>query len=304
MKRSILLLVSLFLLSVVGVDGQRRADFPYVSVPGYISNEGGVMEEWMALHFWDKYDFASCETNYEKAASREGFVAFLRVLRATSLRCSAEAVGTMMARAAVGEESYWYFLEMAEEVLYDPLSPLREDLLWEHFLRHAVGKGSPLDEVSKGRYRMLLELVCRNQRGMVATDFTYTLADGATGRLHDIEAPYTLLWFYNPGCGECARIKARIAATGYLEMLYSVGAVEVLALYPDEELEAWRGALGENPSWWITAYDKEQTIRHQNIYDLKAIPTIYLLDAQKRVVLKDPDVEVLLGVLEKMIYGE
>ncbi|MBO7300216.1 MAG: thioredoxin family protein [Tidjanibacter sp.] len=121
--------------------------------------------------------------------------------------------------------------------------------------------------------------------------------------MSDIKAPFTLIWFYNAGCGECARIKAQIEATGYLDMLHSAGILEVLALYPDGELENWRKALPENPSWWISAYDKGQVIQRQNLYDLKAIPTIYLLDAQKRVVLKDPTVEVLIGVLKRICYG-
>ena len=302
MKRSIFVLTFLFLLSALGANGQTREDFPYVTAPYYI-NDNRAAAEWMALHFWDDYDFASCESRYEPAANKRGFMTFIRTLYATSLPNATKAIDQLMKRAAVSEDSYWFFLEVAEVMLYDPASPLRDDMLWEHFVRHAVGEQSPLDEPSKSRYRTLLALVGRNQQGTVATDFTYTLANGTQGRLHKIDAPFTLLWFYNPGCGECAQTKADVVASGYLDMLHSMGAIEVLAVYADGDVAEWRKAQPEKPDWWIWAYDKGTVIQNKNLYDLKAIPTLYLLDEQKRVILKDPDVEALLGVLENILYG-
>ena len=34
-------------------------------------------------------------------------------------------------------------------------------------------------------------------------------------------------------------------------------------------------------------YDKELVIKNKNLYDLRAIPTLYLLDKNKTVLLKD-----------------
>ena len=302
MKRSIFVLIFLFVLSALGANGQTREDFPFVTAPYYLNDDRAVAE-WLALHFWDEYDFAAAGSRYSAEQNREGFVEFIRTLYATSETHAAKAINQMMGRAAVSEDSYWLFLEIAEEVLYDPQSPVRNDLLWEHFVRHAVGVQSPLDDVSRGRYRTLLAIVSRNQQGAVATDFTYTLADGSQGRMHKIASPYTVLWFYNPGCGECARTKDEILATGYLEMLHSAGAMEVLAVYPDGDVSAWRSSLDENPEWWITAYDKGEVINRESLYDLKAIPTLYLLDGQKRVILKDPTIGQFVGLLERIYYG-
>jgi hypothetical protein len=37
----------------------------------------------------------------------------------------------------------------------------------------------------------------------------------------------------------------------------------------------------------MDAYDPDRVVLDRELYDLTAIPTLYLLDAQKRVVLKD-----------------
>lgn len=300
MKRSIFVLTHLFLLSILGANAQSGEDFPYTEIPQYIYADGNAAAEWSALHFWDAYDF-SATAKYTSQANKQGFLNFIKTLYATSPKHYSLAIEAMMQRAATSEEGYWYFLEMAEVMLYDPSSPLRNDLLWEMFLRHATGNNSPLDDVSKTRYVSLFQLVSRNQQGQKATDFTYTLADGSQGRLYDLKSPFVVLFFYNPGCSECARTKAQIEASGLLDALHDKGLVEVLAIHPDEDLTEWRQRLSEMPEWWITAYDKGQKIDQERLYDLKAIPTLYLLDGEKRVLMKDPVVEGFLGVLSRLL---
>lgn len=283
-------------LSVGSVEAQVQSKFPYSKPPVELT-DGYAKMEWSALHFWDAYDFATAEVTYPLEARREGFLVFTQTLYYTSEEVVESAIEGMLNKAARSEEGYWAILEMAEEVLYDPLSPMRNDLVWELYLHHAVGDRSPLDEVSRSRYKSLLKVVSRNQMGSVATDFEYTTANGRKGRLHDISAPLTLLYFYNPGCSECRYAREQLEASGYLNMLHQRGLIKVLAVYPDGDVAEWRKYLSENPSWWITSYDKGSVITRNDLYDLKAIPTFYLLDEEKRVIMKDPSVENLVAML-------
>ena len=71
----------------------------------------------------------------------------------------------------------------------------------------------------------------------------------------------------------------------------------LLSIYPDEELDEWKKHLSEFPNEWINGYDKKFTIKEEQVYDLKAIPTLYLLDKDKTVLLKDataPAIEAYL----------
>ena len=64
----------------------------------------------------------------------------------------------------------------------------------------------------------------------------------------------------------------------------------ILAVYPDEDVEQWRAAA--YPPCMLNARDASQVINRHRLYDLKAVPPcLYLLDADKRVLLKDVTVE-------------
>ncbi len=38
---------------------------------------------------------------------------------------------------------------------------------------------------------------------------------------------------------------------------------------------------------WINSYDSTVSLKNDEIYDLKAMPALYLLDKDKKVILKD-----------------
>ena len=90
----------------------------------------------------------------------------------------------------------------------------------------------------------------------------------------------------------CRGVREQIMASPMLNQLVERGTLKVLVVYPDRDLQAWRDHLSDYPSSWINAYDKDMTITRERLYDLKAIPALYLLDREKRVMAKDcTDVE-------------
>jgi hypothetical protein len=85
----------------------------------------------------------------------------------------------------------------------------------------------------------------------------------------------------------CREVKESLLSSPQLNVLAERGKLKVLVLYPDADLEAWREHLSDYPDSWINGYDANQSITKENLYDLRAIPALYLLDSQKRVMAKD-----------------
>ena len=63
--------------------------------------------------------------------------------------------------------------------------------------------------------------------------------------------------------------------------------IKILTVYPDDDISLWRERLSELSPNWINAYDKGQVLTYKSLYDLSSIPSFYLLNKDKKVLLKD-----------------
>lgn len=236
-------------------------------------------------HFWDHFDFAD-STLLVRIDSTELVQAYITYVGMILEPDDAVAMRELMRRADHSKAMLGYFHRLGEQLLYDPNSPIRSDELYIPVLEQVIA--SPhYDSYEKLAPGYELELVRQNRVGHAANDFRYTLADGTSKRLYELQAPYTLLFISNPGCPMCGQIRGAISDSPLLSELIERGQLRVLMLYPDQELEEWYRHQNEIPKSWINAYDKGCILQRDRLYDLKAIPSLYLLDRKKRVILKD-----------------
>ena len=69
-------------------------------------------------------------------------------------------------------------------------------------------------------------------------------------------------------------------------------------------MDLWQEHIGDYPKEWIIAYDPSLTLRNMDIYNIRAIPSLYLLDKDKKVLLKDAPEERLLNRLHRELSVE
>ena len=74
----------------------------------------------------------------------------------------------------------------------------------------------------------------------------------------------------------------------------------VANIYIDEDLEAWYGYQSIYPEEWYNGYDPNFIIRTDLLYNVRAIPSLYLLDRDKTVLLKDAPEERIFAELHKI----
>lgn len=242
--------------------------------------------EYLRWHYWDNMNFADTlfVRNADTLQMLEAYAGFIGLL--SEHPSDAAPMDSLMRRAAVSKPMLEYFAMLADKVLADPNSPLRSSEFLIPVLQRLVE--SPfLDEYEKIRPAYELNLANQNRLGQRANDFRYTVASGARGDLYGIKSEYVLLFINNPGCLMCQQIRVAISASPLLNEMIERGSLEVLALYPDEDLAAWREYRDLIPAGWINAYDAGCVLREKGLYDLVAIPALYLLDREKRVLVKD-----------------
>jgi thioredoxin-related protein len=257
--------------------------------------------EYMAAHWWDHFNFTDTLFLSQPDAIEQAFVDYIVVLPHLDPAKASAAIQGMMRRAEADPAVYAWFREQAEHYLWDPNSPMRNEDLYIYVLESVVA--SDRDPLIKQRAAYQLAQAQKNRPGTVAADFSYTLATERTGRLSQLKSEYTLLFFNNPGCSTCAQIMGQIGASPVFNALLATrpARLTVLAVYTDEDLAAWREYLPGMPAGWIVSHSREPEVN--DLYDLRAIPTMYLLDADKKVLLKDPTFEQLEAWLVQQNTG-
>lgn len=254
--------------------------------------------DFLVRHYWDNVSFADTAFLNKKEVSEQAWVDYCNIMNHVPPATAQEAIKGMIKKTEQNRRMFDYFTELADKYLYDPNSPMRNEEFYIPVLE-AMTASHVLSETEKIRPQARLELAQKNRPGTKALNFTYTLASGATGTLYQCPAEYTLLFINNPGCHACAETIEGLKSSQVISQLVAEKRLKILAVYPDEELEEWHKHRSEFPDEWINGYDKTQSMKMKNLYDLKAIPTLYLLDKNKIVLLKDapwPVVEEYLRI--------
>lgn len=242
--------------------------------------------DYMVKHYWDRFDFTDTTYVSQIDVAEQAWVDYCDLLEHVPLSDAQTAIKETIGRAGKNKKMLDFFAELADKYLYDPNSPMRNEELYIPVLE-ALTASPMLNETEKIRPQARLELAQKNRLGTKALNFTYTLDSGAKGTLYQFPAEYTLLFINNPGCHACSEMIEGLKSSPVINGFIAGKKLRVLSLYPDEELDEWKKHRGDFAKEWTNGYDKELVIKNKNLYDLRAIPTLYLLDKNKIVLLKD-----------------
>ena len=259
--------------------------FPFPDIPEVMTNPD-ERRSYLLQHYWDRYDFADTALLHRAGVTEQGLVNYVALVAShPDQEEAARAVDGFCRTMAAKDEARDVFASLLEKYLYDPMSPLRDDALYVRFLDRLLAH-APKEDARRDRWSFYKELAGKNNPGARAQDFAYYLPDGRKQTLYGTPGRQTLLFFYDPECENCHTTLLEMKASAALAEAVRAGQVTVLAVYTEGSPDVWHARLGEMPEDWIVGTDRE-VIKTKALYDLKAMPTLYLLDAEKRVVRKD-----------------
>ena len=251
------------------------------------------------FHFWDKFDMQDTALVKNPEKGEQQLADFLQLLAQHPDSATRDkAIDLMLDKAKVNRTSFDYFIKQYEHYLYDGNSPMRNDIVYESVLRYLI-KTDLLSDLEKEAYRPTYKLILRNKVGQTAEDFTYELANGKKQKLSDTKANYTFLIFYDPDCSHCKETIQQLRDTPQLVQLFAQLKVQVVAIDPWGDRTKWKNYQSQLSDQWINGFDSESRILSFNLYDLKASPTIYLLDENRKVLLKDTYLQQVIAYFVK-----
>lgn len=279
--------------ATVPADTVRKFTLPVIPA---ILEDPELRAEYLVRNYWENVDLKDTSYIHHPEIMEQAWVDYIDIMRIVPADLAKSAIKDLIKSTEVEKKMFLYFTKLADKYLYDPNSPMRNEELYIPVL-DAMLESNVLSDVEKIRPKGRRELAEKNRPGKKAIDFTYTLASGKTGTLYGVKAEYTVLFINNPGCHACEESIEEMKQAPMINKELMAGRLKILAVYPDEEKEEWERHLKDFPKEWINGYDKKTVIKEKNLYDLKAIPTLYLLDKDKNVLLKD----VMVGQIEEYL---
>lgn len=277
---------------------QQQAQFPFPEIPATLT-EPEARKAWLLIHYWEQFDFADTTLVNNRDVTEQGFVNFIALLAdgTTPEELTRESLENWCAGFVGKEHARQVLTQTADSYLFNPNSPFYNEGLYGLYLETMLGV-LPQTDAMRSTYRFKLELVKRNNVGDKATDFTYYQPDGTRRTLATtpVKNDRLLLMFYDPECESCHEVLLQMAADTALAEAVRAGKLSVLAVYTEGNKAAWRKALPDMPGGWTVGTDRE-AVKTGALYDLKAMPSLYLLDGQKTVLLKDAAYEKIRATL-------
>ena len=283
--------------------------FPDVQLPSMISGQQEALE-YMALNYWNGMTDPS--RNYPSdsllvSGVRRGdveqkFAEWTSIMEYAGQGVWSKAVGNVYERALACEKKdtssqvFETFVDLFQKYYYNPNSPLRNEDVYYHFVsRYASFDG--LSDVERGKYEREARLCALNRIGTQAADFRFADRRGRMTNLYDVKAEMTLLFFSNPGCNACMEIIEVLRDEPMISSQVASGRLAVVNVYIDEDIQSWRDYMPIYPEEWYNGFDPDLILRDNGIYAIRAIPSLYLLDSEKRVIMKDAPEERLFRYL-------
>ena len=298
-------------------DTAEPKSFPYVSAPTML--QGYEAAEYTATHFWNRY-FDSTEVwlRQKSGAAPDTLVGgvtaddmtaafreYLMALWSVPYDKAIEAQTKLMTLAESSLETdtsgriYDYFTTTMESALWHPLSELRNEGMYIPVLESIIKTRRTREHYSV-YYQQQLASCMKNSPGSEAADFTFTDSKGRLQNLYGTSGEYILLLFSNPGCPACREIVSVLKDSPAINEMEQDGRLSLLSIYIDEDLNEWYKGLSDYPEEWTTGYNQDLTIRDNLTYDIRAIPSIYLLDHDKKVIFKDISLSMLMLQLNRL----
>ena len=287
------------------VQAQAQQSFPYPAIPDTlrsVEQRAGYLSE----HYWDNYNFADTLLLKSKEVTEQGFVNFIDILNRFNLDNASKGVAHKdiaqkgitrkditqkdiaqkdiaqkdivrkdIARKDITQKDIACFTRKAfsnaaakerfenliEHYFEDQLSPVRNDRVYLIFLEEM--KNSPcFNETEKERIAFKIKTTNKNLPGDIAINFKFKDENGKEHQLSDYKDQKVILYFYDPDCENCHEVSA------WLKQQTIPADIKVLKMIADNHISY--------------------------IYSLKNMPTIFLLDKENKVILKDCTAQELI----------
>jgi thiol-disulfide isomerase/thioredoxin len=220
-----------------------------------------------------------------------------------------EEVKYILLSARTGKEIYPYLLTKFTNKYINP-EFMGQDKVFVYLFENFYAKGDTvlLNPASRKTITERAYSLMANQIGQAAPPLDLTDTSGKTRSLYNINAPFTVVIFWDPNCGHCKEELPKYDSV-YRAKWKSYGVAFYSVNIYENEVPAWKKFIHDKnlPAEWIQAYETKEAKtavekagkpNFRQLYDIFKTPTVYLLDKDKHILAKQLSLEQFNDLIE------
>lgn len=205
-------------------------------------------------------------------------------------------IDRMLLRSAGSHEMYKYLLTHFVQQYINP-EYMGQDAVFVHLFEKYINNNPKVDwftdKYSKYMFERAYSLMA-NLIGQPASNLEMTDTAGKKIPLYGIQAPFTVICFWDPTCSHCKEVVPKVDSI--FQAKWKKEGIQVYGVMVDGGKEAWLKFIRDNNlKDWIHVYEtteqKDATYAagkpsYKQLYDVYQTPILYLLDKDKRIIAK------------------
>jgi len=292
------------LLSVI-INVIKNPEIPEIEIPEGTNNPDSV--RWFRSynynreHFFDNIDFSDERFLYTPVFHNKLNTYFTKVL-IQDPDTIIHYIDIIAARAEENDEMFQYLMRYFINT-FQRSNIMGMDKVFVHVAEnyYLTDKVDWIDDNTLERIKEQVAKLRFNLIGNKAQDLKMQTNTGEYASLFDIDAKFTIIYFFEPNCGHCKKV------TPKMQEIYNDfdrSEVEVFAVYTQQEKDEWIKYIKENQLNWINVWDPNNSSNFRFFYNIYSTPTIYLLDKDKTIIAKRIGHESVRKIIEMELEKE
>ncbi|MDO4695409.1 DUF5106 domain-containing protein [Porphyromonas sp.] len=275
---------------------ERLSSPPKFPVPPATMIEPKDRASFIVRNVWNGYDSLTIDLFESKDAFEQFMVDYFAIGSIAEGQAFSESIATALSKST--SEFYAHSMDIGEMYLDHANSPIYNEDAYAILIIQAL-KSPVLSYADSVRFVHRLEMYERNKPGEIARDFAIQEFGGGKTALHQIKSPLLALMFYEPNCETCSEAFDHIVSDSVIKKAVETGRMKLVCIYAGNMMTDYELSRSKVPAFVTLGHEFEQKIENEELYFIRAFPTIYLLDENKRVLRRDITVEALSDWLKE-----
>ena len=269
-------------------------------IPSNIEHPGGKYDSSFAYqyyknHFWEGISFAD-DRLIRTPVLQGRFDRYYDQVLPQAPDSIIKYADNMLEESRPSEEMFKFILSSLTEKYINPKF-MGQDAVFVHLFEKYFLTGQA-DSWMNEKYKKFVYdrgySLMSNVIGAKAPELPMIDTAGKKFSLYNIQAPFTVICFWDPTCGHCKEEVPRIDSI--FQKKWKANGVSLIGVMTDGGKDNWIKYIKEhNLKGWSHIYQTEETKEailksnkpgYRQLYDVYQTPTVYLLDKDKNIIAK------------------